>query len=77
MSRPRDERQNDLFRPPLDQIIAMDHPMVRLAHQIDWDFLHRRFAATCTPGPGQPPLASRLVAGLLIDLSPANSSRFE
>lgn len=66
MSRPRDERQNDLFRPPLDQIIAMDHPMVRLAHQIDWDFLHRRFAATCTPGPGQPPLATRLVAGLLI-----------
>lgn len=66
MSRPRDERQNDLFRPPLDQIIAMDHPLVRLAHEIDWDFLHRRFAATCTPGPGQPPLATRLVAGLLI-----------
>ena len=66
MSRPCDERQNDLFRPPLEQIIAMDHPLVRLAEQIDWDFLHRRFASTCTPGPGQPPLATRLVAGLLI-----------
>ena len=34
MSTPRDERQKDLFRPPLDQSIAMDHPLVRLADEL-------------------------------------------
>ena len=66
MSRPRDERQRDLLKPALDQIIDLGHPMVRLAGKIDWDFLHARFSSVCTPGPGQPPLPSRLVAGLFI-----------
>ena len=66
MSRPRDERQKDLFRPPLEEIIDLGHPLVRLAGEIDWEFLDRRFAATCAPGPGQPPLPTRLVAGLFI-----------
>src|SRR3546814_1061555 len=66
MSRPRDERQKDLFRPPLEEIIDMGHPLVRLAGEIDWDFLDRRFAATCAPGVGQPPLPTRLVAGLFL-----------
>jgi transposase, IS5 family len=66
MSRPRDARQKDLFRPPLDQIIDLGHPLVRLAGEIDWGFLDRRFAASCAPGPGHPPLPTRLVAGLLI-----------
>lgn len=66
MSRPRDERQKDLFRPPLDRIIDMGHPLVRLAGEIDWGFLDRRFAAPCVPGAGQPPLPTRLVAGLFI-----------
>jgi hypothetical protein len=38
MSKPRDERQKDLFRPALDQIIDLGHPLVRLAQEIDWDF---------------------------------------
>jgi transposase, IS5 family len=66
MARPRDERQRDLLKPALDQIIDLGHPLVRLAGEIDWDFLHARFSSVCVPGPGQPPLASRLVAGLLI-----------
>lgn len=66
MSRPRDERQKDLFRPSLEEIIDMGHALVRLAGEIDWDFLDRRFASTCTPGAGQPPLPTRLVAGLFI-----------
>src|SRR3546814_119601 len=66
MSRPRDERQKDLFRPPLEEIIDMGHALVRLAGEIDWEFLDRRFASTCAPGPGQPPLPTRLVAGLFI-----------
>jgi len=66
MSKPRDERQKDLFRPALNQIIDMGHPLVRLAGEIDWEFLEQRFAAVCEAGPGQPPLPVRLIAGLFI-----------
>ena len=66
MSKPRDNRHKDLFRPALDEIIDLGHPLARLAEEIDWDFLDRRFASVCAAGPGQPPLPSRLVAGLLI-----------
>src|SRR5437868_10530107 len=66
MGKPRDERQKDLFRPALDRIIDLDHALARLAGLIDWDFLDTRFSAVCSPGPGQPPLPSRLVAGLFI-----------
>jgi transposase, IS5 family len=66
MGKPRDERSKDLFRPALDEIIDMSHALVRLAQEIDWDFLDRRFSAVCQPGPGQPPLPTRLVAGLMI-----------
>ncbi len=66
MAKPRDDRQKDLFRPPLDQIIDLDHPLARLAGEIDWSFLGQRFSAVCSPGPGQPPLPTRLVAGLFV-----------
>ena len=66
MSKPRDERQKDLFRPDLEQIIDMGHPLVRLAGEMDWGFLERRFASVCATGPGQPPLPARLIAGLFI-----------
>ncbi len=66
MAKPRDERQKDLLRPALDQIIDMEHPLARLAGEIDWAFLERRFGAVCASGPGQPALPARLVAGLFI-----------
>ncbi|MEW5704352.1 MAG: IS5 family transposase [Pseudomonadota bacterium] len=66
MSKPRDERQKDLFRPPLEEIIDLEHPLARLAGEIDWGFLSGRFASVCRSGPGQPPLPTRLVAGLLL-----------
>jgi IS5 family transposase len=66
MSKPREERQKDLFRPALDRIIDLDHALVRLAGLIDWNFLDTRFSSVCSAGPGQPPLPSRLVAGLFI-----------
>jgi IS5 family transposase len=60
MSRPRDDRQTEFFRPALDQIVdlghPLGHPLVRLAAEIDWDFLATRFGAVYRPGPGQPPL---------------------
>jgi len=66
MSQPRDDRQDDLFGPSLETIINLRHPLVRLATEIDWGFLAGRFGSVCRVGPGQPPLPTRLVAGLLI-----------
>jgi IS5 family transposase len=66
VARPRDDRQKDLLRPALDEIIDLGHRLVRLAREIDWGFLDQRFASVCTPGPGQPGLPTRLVAGLFI-----------
>jgi len=66
MGKPRDTRHKDLFRPALEEIIDLDHALARLAREIDWDFLDGRFASVCAAGPGQPPLPSRLVAGLFI-----------
>ena len=66
MSKPRNDRQKDLFRPSLDQITDLEHPMVRLTGEIDWEFLSGRCSSVCAEGSGQPPLPTRLVAGLLI-----------
>src|SRR5262244_2183772 len=66
MAKPRDNRQKDLLRAALEDIIDLAHPLVRLAREIDWQFLDSRFASVCTSGPGQPPLPTRLVAGLFI-----------
>src|ERR1700726_4931765 len=66
MSQPRDDRQDDLFRASLGAIVNLRHPLVRLAAGINWDFLAKRFSSVCRVGPGQPPLPTRLVAGLFI-----------
>ena len=69
MSRPRERRETgeqDLFRARLDQIINMNHELVRLAHEIDWPVLEERFGAVYSGGPGMPPLPTRLMAGLAI-----------
>jgi IS5 family transposase len=67
--RPRERRETgrqDLFRSRLDQIIDMNHALAKLARAIDWGFLEQRFGAVYTDGPGQPPLPTRLMAGLAI-----------
>jgi IS5 family transposase len=50
----------------LDQIIDLNHPLAKLARSIDWRFLEERFGAVYSEGPGQPPLPTRLMAGLAI-----------
>jgi transposase, IS5 family len=55
--------EQDLFRSRLDQIIAMSHPLVRLAKAINWRFLEEQFGAAYTDGAGRPPLPTRLMAG--------------
>ena len=62
----RDSGQSDFFKARLDQIVDLSHPLVRLAATIDWRFLEERFGAVYTDKPGQPPLPTRLMAGLSI-----------
>src|SRR5919109_1257575 len=67
--RPRERRETgeqDLFRSRLDQIIDMKHSLVMLARTVDWGFLEQEFGAVYADGPGQPPLPTRLMAGLAI-----------
>jgi transposase, IS5 family len=67
--RPRERRETgkqDLFRSRLDQIIDMNHALVKLARTIDWGFLEKTFDAVYTDNPGHPPLPTRLMAGLAI-----------
>src|ERR1700693_2860154 len=62
----RETGEEDLFRSRLDQIIDLKHPLVALGRTVDWGFLEREFGAVYTDGPGQPPLPTRLMAGLAI-----------
>jgi transposase, IS5 family len=67
--RPRERRESgeqDLFRARLDQIIDMDHALVKLAGAIDWRFLEQKLGAVYTDRAGRPPLPTRLMAGLAI-----------
>jgi transposase, IS5 family len=62
----RDSGQSDLFKARLDQIVDLGHPLAKLAATIDWRFLEERFGAVYSDKPGQPPLPTRLMAGLSI-----------
>src|SRR5579864_7163909 len=67
--RPKERRetgQGDLLRSRLDAIIDMNHPLVKLARTVDWEFLAERFGSVYTDRPGRPPLPMRLMAGLAI-----------
>jgi len=64
----RDSGQTDMFRARLDQIINMKHAMVRLSQAIDWSYLEQTFGVVYSDSAagGQPPLPTRLMAGLAI-----------
>ena len=69
----RDSGQGDLLRSRLDAILDMDHQLVALARKVDWGFLEKRFGEVYRDGPGQPPLPTRLMAGLTILNTPTIS----
>ena len=58
--------QDDLFKTRLDQIIDMRHPLVQLAGLIDWQTIESKLGEVYADGQGQPPLPTRLMAGLAI-----------
>ena len=66
--RPKQTRQggsNDLFRARLDQIINMDHELVRLADKIDWQWIDAELAGRFS-AKGRPATETRFMVGLLI-----------
>jgi transposase, IS5 family len=57
--KPRERRetgQSDLFKARLDQIINLEHELVRLGRVLDWRFLETGFGAVYSDDGGQPPL---------------------
>lgn len=69
----RDSGQADLLRSRLDQILDMNHPLMKLA-AIDWRFLEEKLGEVNDDDPGRPPLPTRLMAGLAILKSMHNLS---
>ena len=63
--RPREQSrgQEDLFRSRLDQIINMNHELVRLAKTVSWETIEARCGEVYSDGPGMPPLPTRLMGG--------------
>ena len=54
----------DLFRAQLSQQLNLRHPLVRLSEKMDWARLEAEIDVQYSPGPGQPPLPTRLMVGL-------------
>jgi transposase, IS5 family len=62
----REKGEQDLFRSRLDQIINMNHELVKLATAMSWSFIETKCGEVYGEGPGMPPLPTRLMAGLAI-----------
>ena len=58
------DRQGDMFRTLLEDIIDMNHELVRLAGFIPWDELDREYGALYRPDTGRPGAPTRLLVGL-------------
>jgi transposase, IS5 family len=54
----------ELFRSRLDQMLDMDHALVRLSRQIHWASFDERFGSLYVDKVGRPGLSIRLLAGL-------------
>ena len=53
-----------MFRIPILDFVAHDHPLILLAEKVDWNSLKQHFDDLYKTGVGQPPLEVRLVLGL-------------
>ena len=56
--------QGDLFRSQLEQILNREHPLYRLANEIDWSVFEEEFGSLYVDNVGRPGLPIRWVVGL-------------
>lgn len=56
--------ETDLFRQELANLINLRHPLVQLAHKIDWPSCEQRFGGLYAAGVGRPGHPIRLMVGL-------------
>jgi|ERR1700742_2256020 len=56
--------QSDLFRNRLENIISLEHPLVKLTEAIDWEALEREFGQFYVEEIGRPGIPIRVMAGL-------------
>ena len=66
----------DLFRPRLDELLKMSHPLIRLSQLIPWPVIERHFSTHFVSTRGRPALPPRMIAGLLY-LQHANAASDE
>ena len=58
------QREHELFRTKLINLVDQRHSLVELAGTIDWDAAAERFGALYAAGVGRPGVAIRLMVGL-------------
>jgi transposase, IS5 family len=58
------KRQDNLFQSRLDQQLNSQHPLFRLAQQIDWSYFEREFGTLYAAEVGRPGVPTRLLVGL-------------
>ena len=52
----------ELFRPRLDELLKMSHPLIRLSHLIPWQVIERHFSIHFVSTRGRPALPPRMIA---------------
>ena len=58
------DTQATLFGTPLERICSAKHPLIRLAHQIDWAVFDKTFGPLYCQDNGRPAKSTRLMVGL-------------
>ena len=61
---PCENPQGELFRVELTEVINLDHPLVRLADEIDWRRFDEVFGASYSEDSGRPAISTRLMVAL-------------
>jgi len=56
---PHYDRQDDLFRSELFQVIDTRYPLVKLAKAVNWDRRDKLFGSTFCPDQGCPTISTR------------------
>lgn len=58
------EKQSDMFRVELEDLLNLEHPLVRLAQKIPWEQFDEAFDSLYCTDNGRPAIATRLMVGL-------------